>query len=69
FNKEIEKNNGEFLYMVSSWETSSLEIKDFVNNLLYKTKEILKEDFIGFYLKVLWRWGDLILKVVILMFW
>lgn len=36
--------------MDSSWETSSLEIKDFVNNLLYKTKEILKEDFIGFYL-------------------
>lgn len=36
--------------MVSSWETSSLEIKDFVINLLYKTKEILKEDFIGFYL-------------------
>jgi len=36
--------------MVSSWETSSLEIKDFVIKLLYKIKEILKEDFIGFYL-------------------
>lgn len=36
--------------MVRSWETSSHEIRDFVINLLYKTKEILKEDFIGFYL-------------------
>ena len=36
--------------MVSSWETCSLEIKDFVINLLYKTKGLLKEDFIGFYL-------------------
>ncbi|MFB5089744.1 hypothetical protein PGC35_21640 [Psychrobacillus sp. PGGUH221] len=37
--------------MVSSWETSSLEIKDFVNNLLYKTKEILKRGFYWFLFK------------------
>ena len=36
--------------MVSSWETSSSEIKDFVINLLDKTREILKENYIGFYL-------------------
>lgn len=36
--------------MVSSWETCSSEIKDFVIHLLYKTKEILKDDFMGFYI-------------------
>lgn len=36
--------------MVSSWETCSLEIKNFVISLLYKTKGLLKEDFIGSYL-------------------
>lgn len=35
---------------VSSWKTCSSEIKDFVTHLLQKTKEILKDEFIGFYL-------------------
>ena len=54
--------------MDSSWETSSLEIKDFVNNLLYKTKEILKEDFVGFYLHGSLAMGGFNSKIVILMF-
>lgn len=35
---------------VSSWKACSSEIKDVVTHMLYKTKEILKDDFIGFYL-------------------
>lgn len=36
--------------MTISWKTCSSEIKDFVTDLLYITKEIIKEDFIGFYI-------------------
>ncbi|WP_318617537.1 aminoglycoside adenylyltransferase domain-containing protein [Sporosarcina sp. YIM B06819] len=35
---------------VSSWKTCSTDIKDFVTHLLQKTKEILKDDFLGCYL-------------------
>ena len=36
--------------MVCSWKTCFSDIKDFVTHLLHKTKEILKDEFIGFYL-------------------
>lgn len=36
--------------MVNSWETCSMETKNFVINLLYKLKDILKEEYVGFYI-------------------
>jgi hypothetical protein len=40
----------EDFYMAYSWITCPSEIKDFVFNLISRTKEILNEDFIGFYI-------------------
>lgn len=36
--------------MTYSWLTCSSDVKDFVFHLLSETKEIIKEDFIGFYI-------------------
>lgn len=35
---------------MNSWESCAIDVKDFVMNLLCETKEVLKEDFVGFYL-------------------
>ncbi|WP_164669789.1 aminoglycoside adenylyltransferase domain-containing protein [Virgibacillus doumboii] len=36
--------------MTYNWKTCSSDIKDFVYHLLRETKEIIKKDFVGFYL-------------------